>query len=454
MAAAHTRLISAHGAVMEFPEHLMDMSEEGAEEIRPAPGARALPGMARQGGARGANGSHMQKGKVNRRPVTAVFDNVEPESFKIRRLYLQLEELRLKCSTNATTVVCRIQIGSQSHNTATLSLRKEANKGFGLIAHPKEGFIFDTEDQDIRVTIRLHSVPANARSPNDFSPHLSTSPSFDCVPTAADPTVLRPKLGLLSNLRRSPTSSSMGFNAFNGSGTSTPSGTAPDAGQLLGELTFGVPGRASVGTKIPAEYMAMSPNGKKEIAKINMQMGVFLDEEYCPEPEPEPIPAEPEFVDYLNFLIHTTGASIWRKYWCILRENELQIFDFEYRETKPVYALPLHQIGHVHPADPELMCAPYCIEMIFNSSYVAQPGAGWFMSILENKPGSTDVVSYMTADSKQRMVGWMDEIAREKARMAGAGTPVPPPRKATAPKGSRKPVASVSAIAMAREAAY
>lgn len=121
-------------------------------------------------------------------------------------------------------------------------------------------------------------------------------------------------------------------------------------------------------------------------------------------------------------------------------------------QIKPVSSIPLRQILQVHPADPELMYAPYCVELVLSPNVTSTDTViGWTASILDEKPGSSDIVAYATADSKKRMVDWMDKIAREKARQAGAGTPVPPPRKMVTSKPNRKPVA---AVALAREAAY
>ncbi|TPX62552.1 hypothetical protein PhCBS80983_g00333 [Powellomyces hirtus] len=446
LAAAQTRLYSANGAALEFPEHLRDVpSQLPGDDLRGPVGGRALPGMIRPGIERAMSGTATQgsvrSGKVNRRPVSAIFPGHEPEgNHKIRRFYLQMDDLRLKSSTNAQSVVCRVQIGHQRPCSSILNLKKEASKGFGLVNRPKEGFIFDVDDHDPRVLIRIHGLPAGSRLSSD----MSSSPSFDMSDNAS----FRPKLGLLSGLRRSPTASSFRLDAMGGSGTSTPS-TVPnsatvEAGPLLGEVMFTIPSHISH-NKIPAEYVVMSSNAKKEIAKLTVRMGAYVDEDYIPEPECEPSPPEPEFGDYLNFLISTPGASIWRKYWCVLGENELQIYDFEYRETKPVSRIPLPHIIQIAPADPELIYAPNCIELSLSRNFSFSDSIpDWTARVVDARPGSTDMVVYVTADAPERMVVWMDKIAREKARMAGAGTPVPPPRKLAASRAARKPVAAVA----------
>ncbi|KAI9095213.1 hypothetical protein DFS34DRAFT_627062 [Phlyctochytrium arcticum] len=482
LAAAQTKLVSAVGEAMEFPEHLLDVSTV-ADEIRmggdeeqhqPMPGARALPGMTRPmpGGS-----LNISSGKLSRRPVSGVFGNTPDvrDTPKVRRLYLQIDDLKIKTSSNTNVAQVHLQIAGQRAATNALITRKESSKGFGLSASPKEGFIFDTEDHDSRVTLRVLSVPStalNSRLSSEFPSQLSASPSLDNVPAAApfavaaDPSLLRPKMSLLSGLRRSPTASSLAFNAFGGaSGSSTPTRgatvTGADGGQLLGEVSFMIPSRPGAGAKIPGEYTVMALNGKKEIAKVMLQIGVFLDEDYNTIVQ-EPVSTEPEFTDYLNFLIHVPGgAAIWRKYWCILRESELQVYDFEYREAKPVASIALAHILQVRTADPEYMCAPNSIEVLLSPqvthnylSHEDELTTTWTNQILDTKPCTGELLTYVTADSRPRMIGWMDKIAREKARLAGAKTPVPPPRKMTTPKTMRKPVASMSSSHLARELAY
>ncbi|KAJ3168710.1 hypothetical protein HDU87_000955 [Geranomyces variabilis] len=481
IAAAYTRIFSANGVQVELPEHLRALPDtvcDDAGGYRGPVGGKALPGMARPGSDRAmsnngtVNGSIRSNSKISRRPVAGVFataaaaagHEVEDQyhsRHRIRRLYLQMNELRLKNSTNAQSVVCRIQIGHQRPCSSVLSLRKEASKGFGLVAQPNEGFVFDMDDTDTRVLIRVHGLPAGYRMSTD---HLQHS-AHDLLATAAEPH--RSKLSLLSGLRRSPTASSLRLDP---SGTSTPTtayttsssqyppppppaarvpnSATIEAGPLLGELMFVLPGHLGAG-KTTGEYIANSSNGKKEIARVSLVMGAVVDEDYFPEPEADPIPPEPEFGDYLNFLMRTSGASIWRKYWCLLGDNELQIFDFEYREIKPVSRIPLPHITQIHPADPELVCAPHCIELTLSPKHsFADTLPGWTSRVVDSKPSvvvaggasslhSHELVAYVTADAADRAVVWMDKIAREKARMAGAGTPVPPRR-------ARKPVAAVA----------
>lgn len=106
LAVAHTRLYSANGEPSEIPDHLADVGGNGGvEDVKHFPGARPLPGMARPALTRSMSTLNtqphsMRGGKVTRRPVTAIFGASEPETPKIRRLYLQLDELRLKSSTN------------------------------------------------------------------------------------------------------------------------------------------------------------------------------------------------------------------------------------------------------------------------------------------------------------------------------------------------------------------
>ncbi|KAI8825707.1 uncharacterized protein EV422DRAFT_513914 [Fimicolochytrium jonesii] len=462
VAAAHTRLFATDGTPLEVPFHIVSLGDEIEDgHWKGLAGARPLPGLTRPNMSRVAStyenatpGSSLRAGgKVTRRPVGGVFHEADagPAGGKVRRMYLQFDGLRLKSSTNAQAVICRVQCGNQRPCTQIIYLRKEASKGFGLVANPKEGFIFDIDEHEPRVLIRIHATPVGAtRTSLDG---LSSSPSFEHL---ASPVSDRPRLNnLLSGLRRSPTSnSSFRFNndAFYNSGMSTPTRVLPsnatvEAGPLLGEIIFTVPEHAAYNhSKVAGEYTVMSANAKKEIAKLSLQLGTFLDEEYVPEPEPEPIPLEPDFGDYLNFMIHTAGVSVWRKYWCVLADRELCVYDFEYRDIKPISRLPLSSISQVHPADAEFIMAPYCIELTLTPQHTSHDTLpDWTARVIDDKPGSRDAVVYATAESHEAMIGWMDRIARCKARLAGAGTPVPPPRKGGVQKMERrKPVASMA----------
>ncbi|KAJ3160222.1 hypothetical protein HDU86_001058 [Geranomyces michiganensis] len=488
-AAAYTRIFSANGVHVDVPEHLRALPDNiSADGLRgplqqpvggrPLTGMAARPGIDRAMSNNGTVNGSMRSNKITRRPVAGVFaaataaatgydvDDQQCGSgrHKIRRLYLQMNELRLKNSTNAQSVVCRIQIGHQRPCSSVLSLRKDASKGFGLVVQPNEGFIFDMDDSDARVLIRIHALPAGYRMSTDYSHHHHHHEPLAAAAAAAAASAEphRSKLSLLSGLRRSPTASSLRLDP---SGTSTPTtasqshlpyyppaataarvpnSAAIEAGPLLGELMFVLPGHLGA-SKLTGEYVASSSNGKKEIARVALAMGAVVDEDYFPEPEADPIPPEPEFGDYLNFLMRTSGASIWRKYWCVLGDNELQIYDFEYRETKPVSRIPLPHIAQIHPADPELVCAPHCIELTLSPKHAfGDTLPGWTARVVDSKatndggPAARELVAYVTADAADRAVVWMDKIAREKARMAGAGTPVPPTRRA------RKPVAAVA----------
>ncbi|KAI9013120.1 hypothetical protein BC832DRAFT_280380 [Gaertneriomyces semiglobifer] len=331
------------------------------------------------------------------------------------------------------------------------------------------------EGHEMRIQIRVHAV-ATAR--NDA---VSASPSMDNMVGAE----ARSRLSLLSSLRRSPTSGSMhhsqsitGLNTSGGqlpaSGASTPTSVrAPVAasmeGQLLAEALLAVP--VQNGMKSTQEYSLTNLKGK-EIAKLTICAGALIDEEFRAVP-PEPVPVEPKFADFLNFSLSTPGASVWRKYWCVLRDHEILVFDFEYQEKPEVARIPLASLQTLHPSDPELMCAANCIEFVFAPATVSTP---WLDTVITVRPYTGELAGYATADSSKRMTDWIDRIAREKARLGPTQQPVPPPRKlANGGKslgkhvGSnmpgmmvglnknsslRKPVASVGSVALAREVGY
>lgn len=74
-------------------------------------------------------------------------------------------------------------------------------------------------------------------------------------------------------------------------------------GLTLGEVTFTF--KAGVGKSSVKPFSLMSPNGKKEVAKVMIQTGLFMDQEYSHEEEllakKEVVP-EPDVAEYANFL--------------------------------------------------------------------------------------------------------------------------------------------------------
>jgi hypothetical protein len=85
--------------------------------------------------------------------------------------------------------------------------------------------------------------------------------------------------------------------------TSQAADSNSSAGLTLGEVSFTF--KAGVGKSSIKPFSLMSPNGKKEVAKIMVQTGLFMDQDYSHEEEllskKEVVP-EPDVAEYANFL--------------------------------------------------------------------------------------------------------------------------------------------------------
>ncbi|KAJ3046687.1 hypothetical protein HK102_013110, partial [Quaeritorhiza haematococci] len=99
----------------------------------------------------------------------------------------------------------------------------------------------------------------------------------------------------------------------------------PPVGALLGELSFSLPS-GNPFCKVTGSY-DLTLNGKKGFARVNMQMGLYLDAKAAGE-----VQEKIEFAGYLNFYIKTKTTPIWRKYWCVLKDHVLEVYDFMYKE--------------------------------------------------------------------------------------------------------------------------
>ncbi|KAJ3189408.1 hypothetical protein HDU85_003038 [Gaertneriomyces sp. JEL0708] len=419
---------------------------------------------------------------TKRTKIQNVFGAAQPK--RVRRFWVELKDIKMKSSIGGVPSFIDDylrQFAKSKWDTIEHVPRVsefDFSEGFSSLAH----HLSDAGDEvdEMRLQIRVHAITGHDQ--------VSTSSSMDNIATPQ----IKSRLSLLSNLRRSPTSSSMhqsqnvkAFHAgqLHDSGASTPTSMRPPLaastnGQLLAESILAIP--VQNGTKSTQEFSLTNIKGK-EVARITICTGAIIDEEFNAVPV-EHIPAEPEFADYLNFSLSTAAASVWRKYWCVLRDQEILVFDFEYREDKPEVArIPLILLQTVQPSNPEFVFAPCCIEFVFTRTTAP---TSWLETVIGVQP-TGELVGYATADSTERMNAWIGRISREKARIDHRRQPIPPPRKLTnggktlgmltgnmlpgtkgtkevkGAKGTpiknvslRKPVAPLGPVTLAREAGY
>ncbi|KAJ3044884.1 hypothetical protein HDV00_000166 [Rhizophlyctis rosea] len=391
-----TRVVTCDGVLVDVLE---GFEREGAGRGGAVVGGRKLVGM---------EGSP----KKARSALPDMFRQPKPEKPKIHRFFLQIVELGVKTKTNVESVICKVQLNSQKGTTAPITLRKEQSKGFGLVAQPGEAFLFDTQNtSEYTITIRLHAAPPPQppRLPHSSSTYslyntLTPSSSNDALPERHRRTHISQFLGSIRT--RNPT-----VTMNNG-----------EAMPLLGEVSFSLPTTPAFG-KMTATYN-LTLNGKKEMARVRLQVGMFVDEEREVEPEQPPLE---DLADYLNFLVRTKGASkqqIWRKYWCVARGYDLFVYDFEYRESKPaITTLHLPTIITTHPADPEQVCARDCFQLVLSDHFTttdaafsdvsaSETHALWRASIVDQDERTHKSVAYAAADSTERMDVWMERVGK------------------------------------------
>ncbi|KAJ3129115.1 hypothetical protein HK100_008806 [Physocladia obscura] len=147
--------------------------------------------------------------------------------------------------------------------------------------------------------------------------------------------------------------------------------------------------------------------GDREVAVVTVQVGVFLDEVF---PLVVEIPTV-EYSTFLNFQISNGHARIWKKYWAVVNKGNLEIYDFEYKETKPmVSSLPLQfHIANISKPDPDEMCAMNCLQINFVLPFADQDEITPSMSRWRQSAIEDGGVVYVTADSKEGMVNFENQ---------------------------------------------
>ncbi|KAI9358914.1 hypothetical protein DFJ73DRAFT_135534 [Zopfochytrium polystomum] len=410
----------------------------------------------------------------------------QPKSYDIPRLLIQVVEVRVKTTTNALHAHFTLQMGSKKIWSTPVLLEKESRQGLGLVAVPREAFLFDISPDldlsDLNVPILLtlvdgvpppieqriaaHQASADCAHRRQPSPTPSARSGFSTNTVNSVKSVFNRFLKGGSNngsgLPRSTTSTSGLCDAGSGvaaaaaesaeadversrSGTgkwlasalgrplakmgvkggATPKrATGAAAGgavgsAVIGEVAFGVP-RDLRDSEKSTKCIKLYPTGTGraastrkgqamvETAQVVFQIGLIWDEQF---PPPEPVV---EHSDYLNFQVNSKSGAIWKRYWVVLKDACLDIYNFEYKESKPaISALELSDnLIEVSHADPEVVCAPHCTQLRFVDLERVPPSGPdqlegdeasvWRQSILDPEYQ----LAFVTADSKEQMLEW------------------------------------------------
>ncbi|KAJ2998637.1 hypothetical protein HDV02_004267 [Globomyces sp. JEL0801] len=189
-----------------------------------------------------------------------------------------------------------------------------------------------------------------------------------------------------------------------------------DLGTFIAEMTLNIPSIHAF-SKITGTH-SFSALSKKEIGRVQLQMGIFMDTDFTV--LPDILPGFTNHSDYLNFYLLTKGGLIWDKKWIGASPEGLSIYNTYYRE----------QLIGVQKAKREFMAAPNCLEVFVllpwkDDTKLFQPNdlsIVWKDQIAEAGQilNEHTMKIYLSADSDERFDHWKlffeTHIARNRNR--------------------------------------
>ncbi|KAJ3416243.1 hypothetical protein HDV05_002533 [Chytridiales sp. JEL 0842] len=433
-AATETNLIGYRGESIEIPEHV-----------------KVVRGMSETNMmAQGAGSLRGPRGMFTRKPVAHTQATTAPaaESANMRystssspanvptvkRVFAQICELHVKSSTRVTQVHCTAQFGNLKAWTFPINLTKVDKKGYGLVAKPWEGFIFEIPgDQphylQSQLTIQLHNGPPPPKSTIAASAVIS-APDRPPSPTSSihsisDSTYASSIRSVKSTRSINPLRKAFDNLAIKMKISKDP--TPIQQGSLMAEISIpqNVLENLKSEMKSSWEYrMPLVGGAGKEIAVLLLQVGVCRDVDWVP---PVKIP-EIEFADDLNvqFTRIGGGPGTWKLYWAIIRKGCLEVYKYGEKEDKPIISripLAFHLQSVIRP-DKELNNTENLLELTFKTPTLFESGEdlndlqgdteaafSWRASALdpyEKKSGK--VVVFVKAQSKEGMGRWEEAL--------------------------------------------
>ncbi|KAI8919632.1 hypothetical protein BC831DRAFT_480954 [Entophlyctis helioformis] len=227
-----------------------------------------------------------------------------------KKFFIEIIDLHLKQVPQGDHVIAVVSVGNQKRCSSVMPLLRDPSgpKGFNITSRPLEGFLFDVPDngQDFTITIRLYSKSPDSEAHGHghgygSGGNISHSPSVESFNSHASQSIRRFSIfGTKRSSAHLPTSASSsgmlsalagGHNDYSRDALHTRDQqneafrfpASPTAiGSLLCEIAFSLPCNHAF-SKVSGSYAA-SLGSKKELAKVGLQMGMFLDEGYSPEP--------------------------------------------------------------------------------------------------------------------------------------------------------------------------
>lgn len=342
---SETRILSPNGLTLLPTQSLRELAESSSNLARrPNHGNRPMSMAAP------AAESNETRNKVLKTPSNYTSDVT-------RRVFFHLSEITLKKnSTNPKPTFVVVTCNGQKVSSKTIMCHKDINQKHHL-ATPREAFLFDinVEEEEYTVNIELHS--GSSLMPTDLQ-HSASIESFVSNGTNSSSRPGDSVLKIFNTLRKGVLNNNNNNNAQGGSHSSS----------LIGEVKVKINKHPEF-VKTVESHSIMTNDGKKELAKLLVQTGIYFDE---PEVEEEVVKESAEgFSDYLNVHVrYGNSAAKWKKYWVKIQKCELHLYDFEYQERKPLIAIiPGHEIISIEKPPTEIICAPLCMQLLLTLTY-------------------------------------------------------------------------------------
>ncbi|KAJ3300714.1 hypothetical protein HDV03_001982 [Kappamyces sp. JEL0829] len=339
--------------------------------------------------------------KQARKPVGYAAEQTGPQ---VKRFFLNVMELEFsKHIPNVEEVVCIITMAKQKRVTSCLPLYKA---GKAISAMCMEAFLFDVPkgQGDLIVSVLIYSRAQQSA----YHSTMASSPSTSSLNSNS---TIKSSINFLSNtLKRSGTMSSVHVPDWEKERAQADAG---DIGAFLGDLTIVVPSAHDFG-KVHSWH---SINGnKKNVGRMQVQMGIYNDVDYLPVPE---VPAQfAENLDDLDFYLLTPGGLTWDKKWVTASSEGMFVYSHEWRDARsPIAWIPYKQLLSVKQAQREYMAIPCALELSIalpwkDDTKVFMPtplSSLWKDQVVEaGKASAFSVSIYIAAGSWAKMERWRE----------------------------------------------
>ncbi|KAI8807679.1 hypothetical protein BJ742DRAFT_811514 [Cladochytrium replicatum] len=311
---------------------------------------------------RSAGGSAHSHGKEQPSCTTGLFSMMSPGVRRRRQQHLG-DQSSSSDLLAVTDVFCVATLGNQHYVSELFSIPQDnikvdpANGQQVFVASLSEGFLFDVHDTDDTVSIRLYAGRGRVASAVPSLNSKSYCPSIDSISSDSSGTSKVSAFparitNAFQNMRRKSMHAAM---------PASPEASNTSAFQLLGEATLSVSECRGFDKSLVIQSFVSSGSGKKlkERARAATMVGFFVENDYLYVEK-----VEEKVADYLDIQLTTPSVLVWRKYWAVVKGSSLDLYDFEYKTTKPrIASINLKTISAIAETPYEMNCAPNCFQI-------------------------------------------------------------------------------------------